>query len=566
MKSKHISLGINLSHDASAAVCMDGKPVIAIASERLCRLKHGFPPVKRYHLELPWDAICYCLDAAGVGIDDCHRIVLNKAGGDWDWSLENLKKTIPVLDKDKIVCLATHHYAHALFSYLSSGLEECLVLVADRFGSFIPGLGIESETGYIVNNGRFKKLFSNTVALPATPFGNFVTEHSLTALYQAVTLHYGFFNGMDECGKTMGLAAYGKKLFPEQHWIKLKEDFSLDCSNFYEFLTAKGIIETGEIEPVSFSVQNIARVRRKDYRKVSPDIACQAQFEVEETVKQIINRMVESNGLRTLCLCGGLFHNSVLNSKLLVLPSIQNLFVPLAPSDDGNAIGCAYYGCLLDSVPCQPLPGAFLGRNYSVEEMEGSLKSFSLIYEKPAQNILLNKTVTALEKGDVVGWFQGGSEFGFRALGHRSILADPRDPGIRDFINHYVKYREKFRPLGAMVLEEQASEWFGLSQPSPYMNLVASSLRGSVVPAVTHVDGTSRVQTVNRNDGITYKLLQEFYRRTGVPLLLNTSFNVKGEPIIETPTEAVRGLITMNIDTLVMGPCLVFKGEKNKTW
>ena len=559
MRRPHLSLGISLSHDASAAVCVDGEPAVAIASERLCRRKHGFPPVKRYHFELPWDAICYCLDAVGAGLDDCCRIVLNKAGGTWDWRIEDLRRTIPVKDKNKLVCLNSHHYAHALYSYCASGFREAVVLVADRFGSFVPGRGYEAETGYIVRNGTWERVFANYLPLPAEPYGQFIAEHSLTALYQIVTLHYGFYREMDQCGKTMGLAPYGKRLHPPGTWVRLDGDFSLDCSRFYEEMLAQGAIRADPIPPAGFSIHMASRVARRDYRQVTPDFACQIQAEVEQAACELVQRLVGRSGIRSVCVAGGLFHNSALNGRLLELPCVERLFVPPAVSDDGNALACAYYGCLLDEVVCRPLLHPFLGRDYSADEMEASLRRAGLDYRRLAEDELLESAAAALESGDVLGWFQGRGEFGFRALGHRSILADPRDPGIRDYLNRHVKHREPFRPLAATVLEEEAGAWFAPAVACPFMTAVSRSLRPQAVPGVTHVDQSCRIHTVNKGEGLMYRLVKRFGQRTGVPLLLNTSFNDRGEPIVETPDDALKSFRAMRLDRLALGPFWVEK-------
>ena len=556
MSGSHWSLGISLSHDASAALCADGRVVVAVASERLCRRKHGFPPVKRYHFELPWDAVCYCLDAAGVGLDDLQRIVLNKAGGAWDWRREDLCRTLPVRQKRKIVCLQTHHDAHALYAYHASGWQEATVIVADRFGSFVPKRGYESESGYRAEGGCWEKVFANYLDLPATRYGPFHAEHSLTALYQIVTLHYGFFQEMDQCGKTMGWAAYGRPRGELPEWVRVGADFSVDCRGFYEEMIARGVIRTEDLAPLSFSGHTLARVPRHDYRTRSAELAAQAQFEVETAMCQLVRQLVRQTGVGSVCAAGGLFHNSALNGKLLAVEGVERLFVPPAASDDGNAVGCAYYGCQLDGVPCRPLSHAFLGRSYSEAEILRSLERAKLVWQRRDRQRLLAETAALLAAGSVLAWFQGGSEFGFRALGHRSILADPRDPGVRDYINGRVKYREPFRPLAAAVLAEQVGGWFSPAVELPYMTAVTRSLCPERVPAVTHVDGSSRVQTV-AGPGLFRDLLEHFFRRTGVPLLLNTSFNAPGQPIVETPDDAVHSFLAMRLDHLVIGPFLI---------
>jgi carbamoyltransferase len=557
----HISLGINLSHDAAAAICVDGEPTIAIASERLCRIKHGFPPVKRYHFELPWDAVCSCLDHLGIGIDDCDRIVLNKAGGRWDWSLPALQSTIPLRDKGKLVCLASHHEAHAEFSYSASGFAESLVLIIDRFGSFQDGRGYEAETAYLARDGQFELLFGNCLDLPGRPFGAFIPEHSLTALYQFVTIAYGFYAGMDECGKTMGLAPYGTRSPGDPPWIRLNDDFTLDCSGFYDDFRCAGLIDTSPMGAMGFSEQGPRRVRRTPYRDLTPDLAHRIQHETEEVVLEMLRRLAQASPVKNLCLGGGMFHNSVMNGKIMDLPEIKNVYVPPAPSDDGNAIGCAYRGCRMDGVPCRPIASPFLGRDYGRGRMATVLQEAAADFRECNEEELLTEVVAALLDGDVVGWFQGRSEFGFRALGHRSILADARDPGMRDYINRFVKHREEFRPLGAMVLKKEAAAWFSCRTASPYMMQVGRCLQPERIPAVVHVDYSTRIQTVGEGEGLAGRLLRKFFVATGVPVLINTSFNARGEPMVETPEDAVAGFLRMNLDLLAMGRFLIRKED-----
>ena len=555
----HKSLGINLSHDASAAICIDGVPSVAIASERLSRIKHGFPPMKRYHFELPWDAICYCLDELGIGLDDCDRVVLNKAGGNWDWSMSELRRTIPIRDKNKLICLTSHHEAHAEFSYSASGFDQSQVLIIDRFGSFQTGRGYESESGYLVCNGRFERLFENFINLPAQPFGHFIAENSLTALYQFVTIAYDFYAAMDECGKTMGLAPYGHQILKENHWIRLNEDFTLDCSAFYEYFIREGFIDTSDMVAMGFSEQGPRRIRRTPFHELSPDLAFQVQNETERIILEMLRRMAQASAVKNLCLGGGFFHNSVLNGKILEMDDFDSVYISPAPSDDGNAIGCAYRGCRLDGVTCQPLPTAFLGREYDNAEIEQALKGLNFECLNLCEDELLDAAVAALIGGDVLGWFQGRSEFGFRALGHRSVLADPRDPGMRDYINHFVKYREKFRPLGAVVLLEESANWFSCRTASPYMMHVGQCLKPEKIPSLAHVDNSTRIQTVGPESDLIYRLLRKFFAATGIPLLINTSFNLRGEPIVETPEQAIASFSNMNLDALILDRYLLRK-------
>ncbi|MBW2737350.1 MAG: hypothetical protein JRE64_00595 [Deltaproteobacteria bacterium] len=557
----HISLGINLSHDASAAVCVDGVPAIAIASERLCRITHGFPLVRRYHIELPWDSICYCLDYLGIGLDNCDRVVLNKAGGFWDWSLADLRRTIPIRDKSKLVCLESHHEAHAEFVYTASGFDESLVLIIDRFGSFYPGRGYETETGYVVREERFEKLFGNYLNLPAQPFSHFIPEHSLAALYQFVTIAYGFFSVMDECGKTMGLAPFGKKNNENNPWIRLNKNFTLDCSAFYDYFLKEELLDTSPMAAMGFSEQGPRRIRQSSYKQLTPDLAWQIQHETEKIVLEMLRRMMQGNPLKKLCVGGGLFHNSVLNGRILKIAEFDQVFISPAPSDEGNAIGCAYRGCRLDEVLCQPLKTAFLGRDYDRGLIEDNLGADDASYREYSEDELLDMVVTALIDGDVIGWFQGRSEFGFRALGHRSILADPRDPGMRDYINRFVKYREEFRPLGAVVLEEEAIHWFSYPTTSPYMMLVSQCLQPERIPSLIHVNNSTRIQTVDDQGGLMRRLLERFYSTTNVPILINTSFNVSGEPLVESPKEAIASFRKMNLDALVINKFLLRKKD-----
>jgi carbamoyltransferase len=297
-------------------------------------------------------------------------------------------------------------------------------------------------------------------------------------------------------------------------------------------------------------------------RKVDKDIAAATQYALEEALIKIAHQAYDLTKSENLCLAGGVALNSVANKQILDRTPFENIFIQPASGDDGCALGNALLGWI--SILKKPrqwrMNTAYTGRCYSQAEIQNAINKY-LRWCAPVPTVNVLKTTSELlSQKNIIGWFQGGSEFGPRALGHRSILSDARFPEMKDILNKKVKHREGFRPFAPSILEEYCNEYFDLHCPSPYMLLIADVKKPGVIPATTHVDQTARVQTVNQEDnGIYYDLIKEYHKLTGVPVILNTSFNVAGEPIVETPEDAIRCFLCTQIDYLVLGDTLLRK-------
>ncbi|MGA9756353.1 MAG: carbamoyltransferase C-terminal domain-containing protein, partial [Desulfobaccales bacterium] len=308
----------------------------------------------------------------------------------------------------------------------------------------------------------------------------------------------------------------------------------------------------------------IVKPKNDNFTQFYKNLAYKAQEELEKGMICLANRLFEMTGSENLCIAGGAGLNSVANKKILDSTPFKNIFIQPAATDDGIAIGCALYGWhkLADGKSRFPLKNVYLGRKYKKGEIRAALRKHKIVKNPLTRNELLSRTAQYIAAGKIVGWFQGGAEFGPRALGHRSILADPRQTGIKESVTKKVKHRESFRPYAPSILLECATEFFDLSCPSPFMLLVATTKedKGKEIPAVIHVDGTARVQTVTRaDDELYYDLINEFYQITGVPVILNTSFNIRGMPIVETPADAIEVFLSTEMDILVLGNYLLDK-------
>jgi carbamoyltransferase len=379
---------------------------------------------------------------------------------------------------------------------------------------------------------------------------------SLGDFYQSATRFIGFKGG-DE-GKTMGLAPYGTdrlyKDFAEA--IDIRDDeMSIDMNfQFNKWPSQEKAIYGGRYGKL-----------RKGFaplRQIDKDVAAAAQYALEEALIKIATKAFDATNSKNLCLSGGIALNSVANKKILDRTPFEHIFVQPASGDDGCALGNALIGwtSILGNPRKWRMRSSYAGRSYSSDEITKVINKYRHWCEPVETDDILETTSKLLSEKQIVGWFQGGSEFGPRSLGHRSILSDARSADMRDILNKKVKHRESFRPFAPSILEDHCSEYFDLDCPSPYMLLIADVKRPEVIPAATHVDDTARVQTVNREDnGIFYDLIKKFHSLTGVPVLLNTSFNVAGEPIVETPEDAIRCFLCTEIDYLVLEDVIVRK-------
>jgi carbamoyltransferase len=559
-------LGLNLSHDRSAALVKDGEVVVAIEEERLDRIKHSEGFLVQGHFErltktLPMKAVTYCLDTVGIGIDDLDLVVGNRPLG--DGSVRRIVRELPIRDKNKVheLPLPSHHLAHAAITYYTSTFEDAAILVVDQAGSrFADHSTIEKHTAFIGEGTSLRPVAATRYPVDYTDLSLGLFYDFFTAKLNFVTRYgtpdFGVFDcgGYPEAGKTMGLAPYGRPRPEWGDWLTY-DGFDIRVSRddlekiWKELLNAEG----GDYDP---------RARESWQHQYAKDIAYKVQDELERALLHLAQVTKDLTGQTKLCLAGGVTLNSVANQQIRDRGPFEEVFIPAPAGDSGVAIGAALYGwhTLLGGTPRKPLRSAGLGRTYSRERVEKALEPHRGTLEWHEAEI--SEVAGLLAQHYLVGWVQGPSEMGPRALGHRSMLADPRHPGIRDYLNITVKHREPFRPYAPSVLAEHVSEWFDFEGESPFMLLVPEvrEQRRAQVPAITHVDGTARVQTVHADlDPAYHALISAFYERTGVPLVLNTSYNDNGEPIVETPEDALRTFVRTELDYLYLEGLLVGK-------
>lgn len=559
-------LGINLSHDRAACLLQDGRIVAAVEEERLDRLKHSEGFIIHGHFEklskvLPMKAITYCLDAAGIGIDDVDVVVGNRPLG--DEARDRILRELPIRDKSKIhgLPMPSHHLTHAYAGYLASPFDEAAVLVVDGVGSKVPGTGrIEKHTIFDGEGTSLQRVHAET-------FPEDWSEVGLGLFYSFFSAKLGFVTrwghptfgdfgcgGYTEAGKTMGLAPYGR---PRPEWQRL--------------LTVKEgnvVVRTEDMEnawDAWYSADGDgydAKQKGSWQHQFAKDVAYKIQTETEEAMLELARYAHEVTGRSKLCLTGGVALNSVANQLIVAEGPFDEVYILPPAGYAGTAIGAAYYGyyAIAGGTERHPMRSGSTGRSYSEQEIEEAVREVGEQVE--SRRATVADVAQLLAEHRLVGWFQGGSEIGPRALGHRSMLADPRHPEVRDYLNEVVKHRETFRPFAPSVLSEEADNWFDMHGDSPFMLLVPDVLesRRDQVPAITHVDGTARVQTVEPDVNPRYhELISHFAELTGVPLVLNTSYNDAGEPIVETPADAVRTFLNTELDHLYIGDLLLTK-------
>ncbi len=563
-------IGVNLSHDASICLLVEGRLEVAIALERLLRVKRASVPPNILTAALH-DAFNACLEQAGCSASEIDFFTaVNAVTTSPNDELE-LVKLLGLVPSEKIVAMPhpSHHLAHAYASFFTSGFPEAAALVIDSYGSVL-GDTRECESGFVFTGGKAKLLFRHTKPLALLPRGKegalAVSRHlaGIGEVYRTVTLLLGFYHpGMevDEAGKTMGLAPYGRLLSREPIFIRIT-DSGFDFSNVFPFLEAHNlVVKRGD----NFFLSS--RGPATPFSQFHKDLAAQVQWEFEEACLALARRLRETTGLDHLVMGGGAFLNSAANFRILKESGFKHVYIFPAATDDGTAVGAAYYAlcAALESRGKTPEPLAikniFFGRDYPDDLIRTVLEGSGVTFEElESAETAARRAAALLARGNIVGWFQGRAEFGPRALGNRSILADPRLEGIKEILNSRVKFREGFRPFAPAVLEEEADKYFDLEMPSPYMLSICSVLPKfrKKLPGITHVDGTARVQTVSRSFcPLLHSVLREFGRRTGIPVVLNTSFNLKGMPIVETPADALRCFLSTRMDFLIMDRFLV---------
>lgn len=570
------TLGINAAyHDSAACLVKDGEVLAAAEEERFTRVKHAKRPIPFTAYELPFHAIDYCLSEAGIQLTDVNHVAYSydpclfpgfraeaanftlpldptlPTTGAWEsnWDplfLLSIRQTPRHLADGAPHHLqarfngaqhdgpyrwhwVAHHLAHAASAFLCSPFPRAAVLTLD-------GRGEQATTSYALGDGSELELLGQ-VKMP----------HSLGLLYEQVTTYLGFLHSSDEY-KVMALASYGKPRY---------------LNEFRELIRLGG---GGQymVEQALQLEERFGPARRPGgiYEERHFDIAHSLQVALEETVLALTDWLRSVAQTENLCLAGGVALNCVLNARLRDHGLFKQIWVQPAAGDAGTALGAALWVDAnerrADQRRCE-MEHAFLGPAYSQEEIEQFLRWSNLPYRR-LSNIAV-ETAELLAQEKIIGWFQGRMEFGPRALGGRSILASPIPASMQSRLNE-IKDREDFRPVAPVVLEEEAANWFAHADVSPFMLFVYDVLpdRAHDIPAVRHVDGTARIQTVNRRQhALYYDLLQEFRLRTGVPILVNTSFNTRGEPIVCSPRDAIECFWTSPLDALVIGPFLLIK-------
>lgn len=594
-------LGISaFYHDSAAAIVANGQIVAAAQEERFTRKKHdsGFP----------LEAVRYCLEAAGKSLADIDHVVFyDKPFLKFERLLEtylsfapkgftSFRMAMPVWLREKLfqknlldkelrkidpnwkdlgkLLFAEHHLSHAASAFFPSPFEEAVVLTMD-------GVGEWATTSVGIGRGNDLQI-DREIHFP----------HSLGLLYSAFTYYTGFKVNSGEY-KLMGLAPYGQPRYAQlirDTLIDVKEDgsFRLDLS-YFDYCT--GLTMTNQRFADLFG--GPARKADQLLTQREMDIAASIQLVLEEVVLALTRSLAREHGIANLCLAGGVALNCVANGKLLRDGAFKNIWVQPAAGDAGGALGAAltaYHG--IAGGPRKPqrgdaMQGAYIGPSYSQADTESRLKAAGAVFEVLDDAALLATTADALVAGKAVGWHQGRMEFGPRALGNRSILGDPRSPSMQSVLNLKVKFRESFRPFAPSVLREDVAQWFEIDTESPYMLMVADvdkdrrkimtteqeklfgidklNIARSDIPAVTHVDYSARIQTVSAETNPRYHaLITAFKERTGCPILVNTSFNVRGEPLVCTPEDAFRCFMGTGIEVLVVGNCYLRKEQQDQ--
>lgn len=554
-------LGINcFSHDTAASLIKDGEPVAFVEEERFNKEKHT--------RQFPDLAIEYCLKEAGISIDQVDYVGFPfKPGLDFARGFVDFLKRFPfaalrfagqtgfdyrlrrkVADfrkryrySGKIV-FTGHHEAHMASAFFVSPFENAAILSIDRGGDYLSTVLAKGEGNKIEILRQVRN------------------PDSLGSVYTAVTQYLGFKANSDE-GKVMGLAPYGRPTYYQdfQEIARLQDDgsFKIDLS-YFTYHTKGGY----GVSPKFIKRFGPPREPESGMEERYEDIAWALQKVTEDAAVHLAQHLYELTGLNNLCIAGGVGLNSCMNAAIMKETAFEDVFIQAAANDAGTALGATYYiwNEMLGKERNYIQTEVYLGPTYSNEKIKQTLDEHKISYE-----VVDAPAVTAAEllaQGKIIGWLQGRMEVGPRALGNRSILADPRPAKMKDILNHKVKHREGFRPFAPSVLEENGSEYFDDYYPTPFMLLVLpiKKEKRDKIPAVVHVDGTGRMQTIQREDNPLYwELINEFKKLTGVPVVLNTSFNVRGQPIVMTPEDALKTFLGTQMDYLIMGNYLIRK-------
>ena len=552
-------------HDSAACLLKDGEIIAAAQEERFTRVRHD--------QEFPALAIKYCLKQAGITIDQVDYVgfydkplikferILTTYVATWPRSFPSFIKSTPLWLRKKMwiphlikkelgyegeVLMCEHHISHAASAFLVSPYKEAAIVTVDGVGEWATSTICKGEGNdiQILKETRF--------------------PHSLGLLYSAYTYYLGFKVNSAEY-KVMGLAPYGEPKYMDQvlETIKYNEDGSFKMNMDY-FAYDYGLEMTnGKFEKLFGQRKREPESKLEQFHK---DVAMSVQRVVEEIVLRMVRHAHELTGSNNLCMAGGVALNCVANGRVVKETPYKDVFIQPAAGDAGGAVGVAayIYHSVLGKERTWQWQHAYLGPEYSADEIRTYLDANGIVYQEFDEDGMLDATVQAMTDQKTIGWFQGRMEFGPRALGARSIIADARNPENKSVVNLKIKFRESFRPFAPSVLEEKCSEWFDLDVPSPYMLLVADVREGKrTIPSVTHVDNSARIQTVDaRTSPRYYQLIKRFDEKTGCPVIINTSFNVRGEPIVCTPHEAYLCFMRTNMDVLVMDRFVMYKPDQ----
>ncbi len=596
-------LGISaFYHDSAACLINSDKILAAAQEERFTRKKHD--------PNFPIESIKYCLDAANITLDEVDNIVfyekpfikferiLETHLAFAPFGIRSFIQSMPIWLKEKLfqkklifnklkshdekfdnedkIYFSDHHLSHAASAFFPSPFEESIILTAD-------GVGEWATTTVAIGKGNNLEI-KKEIHFP----------HSLGLLYSAFTYYTGFKVNSGEY-KLMGLAPYGKPIYENKilnHLIDVKEDGSFRLNQKY-FNYATGLTMTNNNFDSLFG-QKARDATKDNLTQFHMDIAASIQKVTEDIVIKITKSIKDEYKINNLCLAGGVALNCVANGKILKQKIFDNIWVQPAAGDAGGSLGAALALWHIEqknprkAMSGDDMQGSFLGPKYNQKEIEEELSNLGANFKILNEDDLIEQTAHDLSLGEAIGWFQGRMEFGPRALGARSILGDPRSSEMQKNLNLKIKFRESFRPFAPSILWEDLKEWFDIEVDSPYMLMVAKikdnkiismnkdqeklfgtdklNVKRSEIPAVTHVDYSARIQTVHKDTNKRYfKLLNKFKEKTNCPVLVNTSFNVRGEPIVNTPVDAFNCFMSNELDKLVIGNCYLEKAKQNKS-
>lgn len=544
-----LTLGIHVGHDRAVALIKNGEVVGNIAQERLDRIKYS------RSVDIPFEAIDALLEYHHVKIENISCVGLSGDAMEAESVMETIKGNLYAHYHCQMpVYFVSHHDSHAFAAFYSSGFSNSLILIADGGGDYCndfveaESLYVATETGISLIKKRFQaptiRRISDKSNYLLSYMPNVIRTHeiSIARKYEQFTYLLGF--GWGQAGKTMGLASYGKSLINFSNLNYEDLNFSLKYQDYLNDI---------------FVLQQLSGLNYHDYmQKHAADIACTVQEFVEKSIISLIQSLVHKYNITKICLGGGLFLNCILNEKILEQSTLKEVFIFPASGDDGQAIGNAFYAYKKHfphiSNPHITLP--YLGFSYTNTEIERELKDWKLNYHFMEDEQLAEKMAQTLSENKIIALHRGRTEIGPRALCHRSILANPTDPNMKDIINNRIKHRESFRPFAPVVTKEMEFVIFDLKQSSPFMLLapIVKKDYREKLPSITHVDQTARVQSVSKEtEPFVHLLLEKFALITGVPVLINTSFNVAGQPIVERPIDAIQTFLNNDMDALVIG-------------